>query len=261
MYYWKLDDETIRCLINKEEIVQMGFTMEDLRRDNGDMEHFLEEIIRNSRHYVNWNTENGMQTYSARELPSDQLLITISCTYTDVAIDRDLDQIRRMTEAFQEKVPIERIRDIMDMKGEEKEEAFEDLTNDLQDLYMGNFSLEEDQDDSPGSHPLTGHPEERGAKIPAQVLIFKSFGLLQEFCRLIRPEIIRTSMLYKKEEAYHVIIDFREDSLMEEINAFMNVAQEFGGDLNVLRNEDAYLSEHARLLLGGNAIAFLANMN
>ena len=121
MYYWKLDDETIRCLINKEEIVQMGFDIEKLRKDTGDMEQFLEEIIRNSRQYINWNTENGMQTYSARELPSEQILITISCTFSDVAIDRDLDQIRRIMEAFQEKIPLDRINGIFDLKGEEKE--------------------------------------------------------------------------------------------------------------------------------------------
>ena len=30
MFFWKIDDETIRCLINKEEIGQMGFDLKEL---------------------------------------------------------------------------------------------------------------------------------------------------------------------------------------------------------------------------------------
>ena len=51
---------------------------------------------------LNWNTENGVQNYIARALPSEQFLITISCTFQDVAIDRDLDQIKKMTTALRE---------------------------------------------------------------------------------------------------------------------------------------------------------------
>ena len=45
MFFWKIDDETIRCLINKEEIGQMGFDLKELGEDNEQMEEFL-----NARH-------------------------------------------------------------------------------------------------------------------------------------------------------------------------------------------------------------------
>ena len=32
MFFWKIDDETIRCLINKEEIGQMGFDLKIMSR-------------------------------------------------------------------------------------------------------------------------------------------------------------------------------------------------------------------------------------
>ena len=88
-FFWKIDDETIRCLINKEEIGQMGFDLNELSSDNDLMEEFLNAIIASSKNYINWNTDNGVQNYIARALPSEQFLITISCTFQDVAIDRD----------------------------------------------------------------------------------------------------------------------------------------------------------------------------
>ena len=39
MFFWKIDDETIRCLINKEEIGQMGFDLKELGEDNELMEY------------------------------------------------------------------------------------------------------------------------------------------------------------------------------------------------------------------------------
>ena len=120
MFFWKIDDETIRCLINKEEIGQMGFDLKELGEDNEQMEEFLNAVIADSKNYIEWNTENGVQNYIARALPSEQFLITISCTFQDVAIDRDLDQIKKMTTALRERISDDRIDSIYSMTGEEK---------------------------------------------------------------------------------------------------------------------------------------------
>ena len=109
MYYWKLDEETIRCLINKNEIKTMGFDVQQLLNDNDQMHSFLDAIVKNSENYFDWHTENGVQNYVARSLPADQYLITISCTLQDEAIDRDLDQIKRMTSALNSKITDDRI--------------------------------------------------------------------------------------------------------------------------------------------------------
>lgn len=146
MFFWKIDDETIRCLINKEEIGQMGFDLNELSSDNDLMEEFLNAIIASSKNYINWNTDNGVQNYIARALPSEQFLITISCTFQDVAIDRDLDQIKKMTTALRERISDDRIDSIYSMSGEEKEREFEALAKDLHDVCMGNTTEKEEQE-------------------------------------------------------------------------------------------------------------------
>ena len=52
MFFWKIDDETIRCLINKEEIGQMGFDLKELGEDNEQMEEFLNAVIADSKNYI-----------------------------------------------------------------------------------------------------------------------------------------------------------------------------------------------------------------
>lgn len=149
MLFWKIDDETIRCLINRDEISQMGYDLETLSEDHIQMDEFLDAIVRHSKNYLNWNTDNGIQTYAASPLPSDQFLLTISCTFADDMIDRDLDQIRKMTKAISGRITEDRIESIYNMTGEEKEEAFRDLARDLQQICSGNPDGEEgDQEQS-----------------------------------------------------------------------------------------------------------------
>ncbi len=215
MFFWKIDDETIRCLINKEEIGQMGFDLNELSSDNDLMEEFLNAIIANSKNYINWNTDNGVQNYIARALPSEQFLITISCTFQDVAIDRDLDQIKKMTTALRERISDDRIDSIYSMSGEEKEREFEALAKDLHDVCMGNTTEKEEQEEQEekgaekaGAENVASEMPKDAAKdmvsskaaeqsgseqavrphIPAQKLIFKEFRNLIDFCSLLNKD-------------------------------------------------------------------------
>ena len=54
----------------------------------------------------------------------------------DVAIDRDLDQIKKMTTALRERISDDRIDSIYSMSGEEKEREFEALAKDLHDVCL-----------------------------------------------------------------------------------------------------------------------------
>ena len=80
MYFWKIDEESIYCLINASEIRDMGYDIKELSSSHDLMGKFLDEIVKNSFKYIKWNTDNGIQTYIARALPAGQFLLTISCT-------------------------------------------------------------------------------------------------------------------------------------------------------------------------------------
>lgn len=291
MFFWKIDDETIRCLINKEEIGQMGFDLNELSSDNDLMEEFLNAIIANSKNYINWNTDNGVQNYIARALPSEQFLITISCTFQDVAIDRDLDQIKKMTTALRERISDDRIDSIYSMSGEEKEREFEALAKDLHDVCMGNttekeknetnetketkeaettgagnVSLETPKDFAKGMASSKaaeqGRPEQAvRSHIPAQKLIFKEFRNLIDFCSLLNKDYFIPSSLYKDAEEYILLVEFPIEMDNSKIITFMITAEEYGAECSNQRLEGYYLSEHAKLLIKDKAVETLYRMN
>ena len=285
MFFWKIDDETIRCLINKEEIGQMGFDLNELSSDNDLMEEFLNAIIANSKNYINWNTDNGVQNYIARALPSEQFLITISCTFQDVAIDRDLDQIKKMTTALRERISDDRIDSIYSMSGEEKEREFEALAKDLHDVCMGNTTEKEEKEEKGAEKTVAGNvssempkdfakdmvsskeAEQGGAEqavrphIPAQKLIFKEFRNLIDFCSLLNKDYFILSSLYKDAEEYILLVEFPIEMDNSKIITFMITAEEYGAECSNQRLEGYYLSEHAKLLIKDKAVETLYRMN
>lgn len=283
MFFWKIDDETIRCLINKEEIGQMGFDLNELSSDNDLMEEFLNAIIANSKNYINWNTDNGVQNYIARALPSEQFLITISCTFQDVVIDRDLDQIKKMTTALRERISDDRIDSIYSMSGEEKEREFEALAKDLHDVCMGNTTEKEEEKgaEKAGAQNVASEMHKDSAKdmvsskaaeqsgseqavkphIPAQKLIFKEFRNLIDFCSLLNKDYFILSSLYKDAEEYILLVEFPIEMDNSRIITFMITAEEYGAECSNQRLEGYYLSEHAKLLIKDKAVETLYRMN
>ena len=137
MLFWKVDEETIHCLINKDEISNLGYDLDSISNDADKLESFLETIVENSREYIDWSTENGIQNYMARALPADHFLITISCTFQDEIIDRNVGQIRKMTESLIANITEDRLGEIESLTGEEKERAFSDLARDLYAICNG----------------------------------------------------------------------------------------------------------------------------
>lgn len=122
----------------------MGYDLDSITTDADTLESFLEKIVENSRQYIDWSTENGIQNYMARVLPADHYLITISCTFRDELIDRNVGQIRKMTESIIESITEERLGRIEALTGEDKERAFSELAKDLYNICNG---LEEDSED------------------------------------------------------------------------------------------------------------------
>ena len=59
MFFWKIDEETIRCLINKEEIGSMGYKIEELE-EAGALESISHMPARVKCALLGWRTIGEM---------------------------------------------------------------------------------------------------------------------------------------------------------------------------------------------------------
>lgn len=277
MVFWKIDDETIRCLINRQEIDKMGYDIDSLNEDNEQMQSFLNAIVQSSQNYIEWNTENGIQNYMARALPADQFLITISCTFVDDIIDRNLEQIEKMTQALNMKITPERLEEIFALSGEEKEKAFAELSKDLQEVCNQEPQQdEENQESSDGvsmENPLVsldGRKEQSAANtqhenigsraLPARKLVFTSFDSLLDFVSVLDEGMFYPSTLYKCGEEFILLVRFDQCKENRDAVSFIITAEEYGGKCDAVKYEAARLLEHGSLMIADNAIEVLYSM-
>lgn len=274
MVYWKIDEQTIRCLINKDEIDKMGFDLNAISRDASTMASFLDAIVDDSHKYIEWDTENGVQNYAARALPADQYLITISCTFQEDAINQDLDRIREMFESLKKKVSEERIDHIQNMTGKEKEEAFASLSRDLHDVCTGRVT----EENNPGEESTTEELSEVGTDdssvqtkrkeaaakdnevFPPQRITFDSMNSLLEFCSLFDEGFFYQSKLYRYNEEYSLFLEFDVSDDKVSIITFLITAEEFGAKCESRYLEEYYYMEHADLLIEENAVEILHSL-
>ena len=276
MLFWKIDDETIRCLINREEIGQMGYDLDALSEDHMQMDEFLDAIVTHSKNYLNWNTENGIQTYAASPLPSDQYLITISCTFADEMIDRDLDQIRKMTNAMASMITEDRIDKIYSLSGEEKEEAFRDLARDLHQVCSGEsdeeFDGEREEVEILSAEPVNlrdGKKTNRQEKkkvgstariFPPKKMIFSHFSSLSRFVSVLNKNLYFPSSLYKDGDNYILLVSFPAGTSGAQASSFVLTAEEYGAKCSNISYDPIYYSEHGRLLIKEDGIRLLSTM-
>ena len=256
MIFWKIDEETIRCLINKDEISNMGYDLKVISEDTDQMEEFLEAIVQSSRDYIEWHPENGIQNYMARALPADQYLITISCTFQDEIIDRNLEQIRQMTENLKERIPEQRLDEIAAMSGEEKEQAFADLSRDLYAVCNGDA----EQKTETHTEQVTSVPSSEKDSLPDRKLIFESLDNLITFAGMLKKEYFYTSTLYKSEEKYVLIVQFDKCRKDSDAVSFILTAEEYGGQCSPVHFDRAYMLEHGTELIKDNALEVLASI-
>lgn len=268
MMYWKIDNHTIRCLINKEEISKMGFDLNDISKDADVMTEFLEAIVSDSHNYIDWNTENGVQIYIAKALPADQFLFTISCSFPDDMINQDLGQIRRMITALNAKIPLDRLEEIEKMTGEEKELAFTSLSKDLRDVCMGDVETAPDmaqrkKDSDSGEDIRYGKATQDSPDIdmPSQKITFASMAELMDFCSVLNRSYDYPSSLYRLKEEYILLVDFDETDDKTEIIKFLILAEEYGGLCESSRLSRYYVQEHGELLIAEDAVRVLITMS
>ena len=211
------------------------------------------------KNFIEWNTENGVQNYIARALPSEQFLITISCTFQDVAIDRDLDQIKKMTTALRERISDDRIDSIYSMTGEEKEREFESLARDLHDVCMGNTSesekdTEEAAKDVQNTSSEVSYQQSAPTKPSGSTMTDK-----EKKQQAVRPHIPAQKLIF--DNFHNLMVEFPVEMDNSQIITFMITAEEYGAECSNQRLEGYYLSEHAKLIIKEKAVETLFRMN
>lgn len=89
MTFWKIADNRISCLISKEEIEALGYSLVDITHNKERTEEFLNMVLEKGEEALGVSMEGGIQGFAGTFLPDGSLLLLISCGNREISGDEE----------------------------------------------------------------------------------------------------------------------------------------------------------------------------
>jgi len=254
MTFNRIDEHTVRCILNEKEISQMGYDLTELFQKHDQAESFLKEIITRAKE-AGFSMTQDYQTIQSMFLPDHQIILNIS----DISMEKPINEmIQNYLNAYDivRRLGKKRLKGIMKLEGIEKIQAFHEF---MSEIHINDEDQKETKEDKlPKEEAKTINeviPEELISK---QYLL--RFGKLDEVDQFSKQvSIVIPSKLYKDRNKYCLLMNIKSMEY-DVIRGILLLAQEYSEEIKEDNNYSAYLEEHADVIIKENAISVLRNI-
>lgn len=222
MEFKRVSEHTIKCVISEEEILQMGYTVEDILQNGARTQQFMNQIFDRAEQEFETKFELGIKTVRADFLSNH----TLSLTFSDHPISGLAEQIKDLVGGLLNSVASEKL--------EELKRAANKAAMDEKEQKNKKSANDED--------------------IPVIALFtFKSFDILCAYAKQVSSDIYPENSLYRYRDDYILMADLT-DCTEEEVLRLSMITDEYATDLSVGTARAAFICEHAKCILSENAI-------
>ena len=229
MEFSREGNHTIRCVITEDEILELGYTIDEIISNGARTQEFMNRIFDLAEKKFETKFDMGIKTVRADVLPNH----TLSLTFSE----------HPGTEGM-----MEHIKDIVNgLLGSVPKQKLEELTgkNKLDDLA----DMKKEADSSEDGKK-TGKKEH--LKIIA-LFAFEELETLMRYSKQVKLEHIPFNQLYRFEDAYFLMVDMTECT-ESEVRSLSALTDEYSADVFVGSEKRAYIYEHGKCILKERAI-------
>lgn len=236
MKFRRIDEDTVRCIVSKEDMQEYGIVLEDFFKNKGKVHDFLHEIVERAEQEIGYEPKEGL--LSMQIIPISQN--TISITFSEQG-GEDYEDI---VNAFKNSVG-----DILDEGGNFTQALDEDS-----DEYIEDTESEEEIDfgDSLGSQIV-------GMDDSVRIMIaMRDLDKMAEFCRILNIGKTVKSELYRlnSKGIYCLIID--KDRISSEVmKHILLLAVEYTSNITDEEKIISYVRDHGEIIIEKSAYRIL----
>ena len=263
MEFKRIDNETVRCIINEEDMKEYNIEIDDFLKNRGKIQEFLHQIVERAVDEVGYNPKNGMLAMQVMPLPRNRIAITFSEKST-IGMEDILRQVNDVLGGTGDMNTEELLHQFDDMTNEEKAEAFDkfikntiqDAADELEEVNYSEKSNQEETKPTKEKKHVTVSDDSRMA-----IYHFTSFDHLEQFCQGISRRLPLKSALYKKGQENHYYLVLEKGRVSEEnYKKILDSAVEFGtfDSNNAIRL--AFLEEHFTCLISQKATKVIGKL-
>lgn len=227
MEFIRIDENTVRCIVNEEDMREYDVKIDDFIKNGSKVQEFLHTVVEKASDEIGYEPKDGMLAMQIMMLPKNRLAITFS-----EKIDKENDfgeLIKQVAGAT-----IEKVSSI--------EELFEDETQ----------TVEEKTEKK---------EKKRKSQSMTQIFMFKNLSDFEEFSMLFTEKLFPKSSMYKDDlkRVYYVVF---EKGRMSKVNfsSVCRMASEYGEFISDKQERKAYIEEHFKCLIKSKAVKEINKM-
>lgn len=232
MTFARVNERVIRCTIPISEVEQMGYNVQEIFDDKEKATSFVKKVVAKAGE-EGILAKNGYQVVNQIGYDNNQLIMNIVDMNTEQQINYG---IARLLSAYDivRYLGRDRVENILYMSNPEKEEEFNNCIREINRALKG------------GQKPSAKY-----------ILIFSTLNQAEGFCMNVDAK--GTGRLYKDNDKFYLYADLTNAD-EKWINSFLLIAEEYCDEITVADMYEAYLEEHAQVIIKENPIAVLKNL-
>lgn len=240
MKFQRINEDTIRCIVYKQDMQEYGIVLEDFFRNKSKIHDFLHDIVERAEMEIGYTPKDGMLSMQIIPINPNMISITFSENMNE-SYDSIINNIRNT------------IEDTM-------EEEYGDVDED---------EYEEDEYSQPEYEPFAGaiesenygYADGEGMTKSAIVMIaMSSIEKLAHFCRTLNCQKTVTSELYylKNRDIYCLIVE--KNRLSEaDMRQMLILAVEYTSNITDETKAIYHVREHGEKVIDKSAYRILKN--
>lgn len=258
MTFTKINEKTVQCVIDMNEIGQMGYVLEELYTNREAASNFMRSVMERG-------VEAGYQLNSHLQeiqvtLFSDQQLVL---SFVEVSPDKQVDQIiANVLDTYEgvNAIGKEHLEDILNMSGEEKLLAFQEVIEKYHNLLDTFKTTDVGEQKKENEKEIKREMDKEDSMVKEKKQYMFRFSNLSHLKQLSKAVTIKVpSHLYRDKQRYYLMVDFTGME-QDKVNSFMLQVLDYEAEVEKNKFVLAHVEEHANNVIEDGAIEVLKKL-
>ena len=228
---------TIRCVITEDEILELGFTLDEIVSNGARTQEFMNQIFDLAEQEFETKFEMGIKTVRADILPDHTLSLTFS---EHPGTEGMMEHIKDIVNGLLSSIPQKKMEEMKNKVNLADVAGFgQKVPQKKEDKKQEDSSEENKKDAAP-------------IKIIA-LFAFEELETVMRYAKQVKLEHLPFNQLYRFEDAYFLMMDMT-GCQESEVRSLSALTDEYSADVFVGSEKRAFIYEHGKCILGERAI-------
>lgn len=243
MEFSREGNHTIRCIITEDEILELGYTIDEIISNGVRTQEFMNQIFDMAEREFETKFDMGLKTVRADILPDHTLSLTFS---EHPGTEGMMEHIKDIVNGILGSIPKQKLDEIKNKAN------LEDVAEIVKKTKTASQAGGENAKKKAGTGADLDDKSKETIKIIA-LFAFEELDTVMRYAKQVQMESLPFNQLYKFEDAYFLMMDMT-GCTETEVRSLSALTDEYSADVFVGSEKRAFIYEHGTCILKERAI-------